>query len=76
MGRDHHAIGEGSVAGRNGSWLSFNLHETQATTANRLQSLVVTKGRNVDANSARRFQYGDAFFKLVSLAINDRFGQF
>jgi len=57
-------------------WLTRDFDQAHATTANRLQSFIVTEPGNIDTNTAARFQDRNAWLKLMNLSINDSFRQF
>jgi hypothetical protein len=56
-------------------WLSLDFDQAHATTANRFQSFIVTERRNIDPQSAARFQNRNAWLKLMNFSVNDSFRQ-
>lgn len=75
MGDDDHVIIEGSMTGCNGMRFSVDLNQAHATTADGLQAIVVTKSRNVDADTTAGFENRRMSFKLSERIVNFNFNQ-
>jgi hypothetical protein len=69
MSGDDHAVFKYGGAGWNGPRFAVDFNQTQATSANRLQTVVVTERGNMDAYGLRRFEDREGLLKLVGFTI-------
>ena len=75
MGGDDHAIFHCGGAGWNRPRLAVDFNQTQAASANRLQTVVMTERRDLDADILTRFENRKPFLKLVGFTIYYRGNQ-
>ena len=72
---DYHSVFKWRGTGWNRPRLTVDFNQTQATGADRLQAIVMTKGGNIDTNGLRRFQDGEGLLKLMGFTIYCRGNQ-
>src|SRR5689334_15179731 len=69
VSRDDHAVLEFGGTGGNRSRLAVDFNETQATSANRLQAVVMTERGDMGTYGLRRFEDREWLLKLVGFTV-------